>query len=101
MAAAVAALVSRGYSFNLDMGAYSALSDRILLALIVAAAVSFVMRMGDRRYRDCDGIFPLQKLAYRGKTCHRFQPLMDIFQTPVGLSSHAPCVFWHIRSFRI
>jgi len=48
MAAAVAALVSRGCSFNLDMGTYSALADRILLALIVAAAVSIVMRMGDK-----------------------------------------------------
>jgi len=48
MAAAVAALVSRGYSFNLDMGAYSDLTDRILLALIVAAAVSVVMRMGEK-----------------------------------------------------
>jgi len=48
MAAAVAALVSRGYSFNLDLGAYSYLADRLLLALIVAAAVSAVMRMGEK-----------------------------------------------------
>ena len=48
MAAAVAALVSRGYSFNLDIGPYSYLADRILLALLVAAAVSIVMRMGDK-----------------------------------------------------
>lgn len=48
MAAAVAALVSRGYSFNLDMGEYSYLADRILLVFIVAAAVSVVMRMGEK-----------------------------------------------------
>jgi hypothetical protein len=48
MAAAVAALVSRGYSFNLDLGAYSYLTDRLLLALIVAAAVSAIMRMGEK-----------------------------------------------------
>lgn len=48
MAAAVAALVSRGYSFNLDMGVYSYLVDRILFALIIAAAVSVVMRMGEK-----------------------------------------------------
>jgi len=48
MAAAVAALVSRGYSFNLDMGGYSDLADRLLLALIVAVAVSILMRMGEK-----------------------------------------------------
>ncbi len=48
MAATVAALVSRGVSFGLDFGSYSAMSDRLLLALIVGVAVAIVMRLGDR-----------------------------------------------------
>jgi len=48
MAATVAALVSQGYSFGIEMGEYSALADRCALALIVAAAVTIVMRMGDK-----------------------------------------------------
>ncbi|MEE8400212.1 MAG: amino acid permease [Desulfobacterales bacterium] len=48
MAATVAALVSQGYAFGIEMGAYSALADRCALALIVAATVAIVMRMGDR-----------------------------------------------------
>ena len=48
MAATVAALVSRGCAFGLDMGEYSALIDRLLLALIVAAAVAAVMRLGEK-----------------------------------------------------
>ena len=48
MAAAVAALVSRGYSFGLDLGEYSALGDRLALALVVAVAVAIVMRFGQK-----------------------------------------------------
>jgi hypothetical protein len=48
MAATVAALVSRGVTFGLDVGQYSALLDRLLLALIVGVAVAVVMRMGDK-----------------------------------------------------
>lgn len=48
MAATVAALVSQGYTFGIEMGAYSALADRCALALIVATAVTIVMRMGDK-----------------------------------------------------
>jgi hypothetical protein len=48
MAATVAALVSRGVTFNLDLGEYSALADRLLLALIVGTAVAIVMRLGEK-----------------------------------------------------
>ena len=48
MAATVAALVSRGYTFGIDIGEYSALADRLVLALIVAAAVAVVMRLGEK-----------------------------------------------------
>ena len=48
MAATVAALVSMGFSFGVDMGAYSALFDRLGLALIVGAAVALVMRLGEK-----------------------------------------------------
>lgn len=48
MAATVAAMVSQGYAFGIEMGAYSALADRCALALIVAVTVGIVMRMGDR-----------------------------------------------------
>ncbi len=48
MAATVAALVSQGYSFGIELGEYSALADRCALALAVAAAVMLVMRMGDK-----------------------------------------------------
>ena len=48
MAATVAALISHGYTFELDFGAYSALADRLLFALVVAAAVSILMRCGDK-----------------------------------------------------
>ena len=48
MAATVAALVSQGYSFGIEMGEYSAFADRCALALIVAAAVTIVMRMGEK-----------------------------------------------------
>jgi len=48
MAATVAALVSRGYTFGIEMGAHSALADRCVLALIVATSVTIVMRMGGK-----------------------------------------------------
>ena len=48
MAATVAALVSRGYTFGIDIGTYSALAERLVLALIVAAAVAVVMRLGEK-----------------------------------------------------
>ena len=48
MAATVAALVSRGYSFHLDVGEHSALADRLLLVLIVSVAVALVMRFGEK-----------------------------------------------------
>lgn len=48
MAATVAALVSQGYTFGIDMGAYSVLADRCALALAVAAAVTIVMRLGEK-----------------------------------------------------
>ncbi|MBT3342317.1 MAG: amino acid permease [Gemmatimonadetes bacterium] len=48
MAAAVAALISRGITFNLDLGEYSALGDRLLLAVIVAIGVAIVMRFGEK-----------------------------------------------------
>ena len=48
MAAAVAALISRGYTFGLDFGAYSALGDRLLFALVIAVAVSILMRCGNK-----------------------------------------------------
>ncbi len=48
MAATVAALVSRGVSFHIEAGDYSALLDRLLLAVIVGVAVAVVMRLGDK-----------------------------------------------------
>jgi len=48
MAATVAALVSQGYAFGIEMGTYSALADRCALAVVVATAVTVVMRMGDK-----------------------------------------------------
>ena len=48
MAATVAALVSHGFSFGMDFGAYSALADRLGLALLVGIAVAIVMRLGDK-----------------------------------------------------
>ena len=48
MAATVAALVSHGISFGLELGEYSALADRLILALIVGVAVAAVMRLGDK-----------------------------------------------------
>jgi len=48
MAATVAALVSQGYAFGIEMGQYSALADRCALAVIVGVAVGVVMRMGDK-----------------------------------------------------
>ena len=48
MSATVAALVSQGYAFGIDMGEYSALADRLMLALIVATAVAAVMRLGEK-----------------------------------------------------
>ena len=48
MAATVAALVSRGYTFDFDLGEHAALGDRLTLALIVAATVAVVMRFGDK-----------------------------------------------------
>jgi len=48
MAATVAALVSRGYTFGLDLGVYTALIDRLGLALIVGLAVAVVMRFGEK-----------------------------------------------------
>ncbi|MEN8212309.1 MAG: amino acid permease [Thermodesulfobacteriota bacterium] len=48
MAATVAALVSLGFSFGVDLGPYTALMDRLGLALIVGIAVTIVMRLGDK-----------------------------------------------------
>ncbi len=48
MAATVAALVSLGFSFGIDLGPYTALGDRLGLALIVGIAVAIVMRFGDK-----------------------------------------------------
>ena len=48
MAATVAALVSRGYTFGLDVGAHSALADRLLLCVVVGIAVTIVMRFGEK-----------------------------------------------------
>jgi hypothetical protein len=48
MAATVAALVSLGFTFGVDLGAYSALADRLGLALMVGIAVAIVMRLGDK-----------------------------------------------------
>lgn len=46
MAATVAALVSLGFTFGIDFGEYTALADRLGLALIVGVAVAVVMRLG-------------------------------------------------------
>ncbi len=62
MAATVAALVSLGFTFGIDFGPYTALGDRLGLAVIVAAAVAFVMRFGDKgRY-----IFAFMTFGFMG-----------------------------------
>jgi len=62
MAATVAALVSHGFSFGIDMGAHSALADRLGLALIIGIAVTLVMRLGDKgRY-----IFAFMTFGFMG-----------------------------------
>lgn len=48
MAATVAAVVSRGATFGVDMGQHTALYDRLGLALVVGIAVAIVMRLGDK-----------------------------------------------------
>jgi len=48
MAATVAALVSHGITFGMDFGTYSALVDRLGLALIIGIVVAIVMRLGDK-----------------------------------------------------
>ncbi len=62
MAATVAALVSLGFTFGVDFGDYSALVDRLGLAVIVGVAVAAVMRLGDKgRY-----IFALMTFGFMG-----------------------------------
>ncbi len=62
MAATVAALVSLGFSFGIDFGAYTALADRLGLALLVGIAVAAVMRLGDKgRY-----IFAFMTFGFMG-----------------------------------
>ena len=62
MAATVAALVSLGFSFGVDFGQYTALADRLGLALIVGTAVAVVMRLGDKgRY-----IFAFMTFGFMG-----------------------------------
>ena len=62
MAATVAALVSMGFSFGIDFGPYSALADRLGLALIVGLAVAVVMRLGTKgRY-----IFAFMTFGFMG-----------------------------------
>jgi len=48
MAATVAALVSQGYAFGIEVGPNSALADRCVLAIVVGVGVGVVMRMGDK-----------------------------------------------------
>ncbi len=62
MAATVAALVSLGFSFGIDFGEYTALADRLGLALLVGMAVAIVMRFGDKgRY-----IFAFMTFGFMG-----------------------------------
>ena len=62
MAATVAALVSHGFTFGIDFGQYSALADRLGLALIIGLAVTIVMRFGDKgRY-----IFAFMTFGFMG-----------------------------------
>ena len=62
MAATVAALVSRGFTFGIEFDAYTALADRLGLALIIGIVVAIVMRLGDRgRY-----IFALMTFGFMG-----------------------------------
>jgi len=62
MAATVAALVSHGFTFGMDFGEYSALADRLGLALIIGIVVAIVMRLGDKgRY-----IFALMTFGFMG-----------------------------------
>ncbi len=62
MAATVAALVSQGVTIGMDFGEYSALADRLGLALIIGIIVAIVMRLGDKgRY-----IFALMTFGFMG-----------------------------------
>jgi hypothetical protein len=62
MAATVAALVSHGVTLGMDFGEYSALTDRLSLALIIGIVVAIVMRLGDKgRY-----IFALMTFGFMG-----------------------------------
>ncbi len=66
MAATVAALVSHGFTFGIDIGSYSALADRLGLALIIGIAVTLVMRLGDKgRY-----IFAFMTFGFMGLVLH-------------------------------
>ena len=62
MAATVAALVSHGVTLGMDFGEYSALADRLGLALIIGFVVTIVMRLGNKgRY-----IFALMTFGFMG-----------------------------------
>ncbi|MBW2458426.1 MAG: amino acid permease [Deltaproteobacteria bacterium] len=89
MAATVAALVSRGVTFGLDVGQYSALVDRLLLAMIVGVAVAVVMRLGDKgRY-----IFASMTFCFMGLVLWTtFLPVLPNAKElmPVAHGAHIP-----------
>ena len=89
MAATVAALVSRGYTFGIDIGEYSALADRLVLALIVAAAVAVVMRLGEKgRY-----IFAVMSFGFMALLVYTvFLPILPNAKEimPVAHNVHIP-----------
>ena len=70
MAATVAALVSRGVTFGLDVGQHTALLDRLLLAVVVGLAVAFVMRLGDKgRYIFATMTFGFMRRSSTPRSC--------------------------------
>ena len=113
MAATVAALVSHGISFGMDFGAYTALADRLGLALIVGLAVAVVMRLGDKgRY-----IFAFMTFGFMGLILYTvFLPILpnakelmpvahDIFipdnSSLTGISMIIVLLFGAVRGFAL
>jgi len=113
MAATVAALVSHGISFGMDFGAFTALADRLGLALIVGLAVAVVMRLGDKgRY-----IFAFMTFGFMGLILYTvFLPILpnakelmpvahDIFipdnSSLTGISMIIVLLFGAVRGFAL
>jgi hypothetical protein len=89
MAATVAALVSLGFTFGVDFGDYTALADRLGLALIVGIAVAVVMRLGDKgRY-----IFAFMTFGFVGLVLYTvFLPILPNAKElmPIAHNVHIP-----------